>query len=327
VWSTWEAVGRPGDSIVNPAGRPSACRIAATSWAPGRLDVVVAVGGYPDDEYPSNGIVHLSYDDTGPEPAGSWGMWTDVCVDPSVLHPAGGFGGGVHSLSLASWGPGRLDCIFQIAQDNGPKDGPRYHAWYDGSWHQPVEILGNGGSIVGAGGLVSQGPGSLDYFAANASGKVFDLSQGWFDPGSGWHGMQSIGEFIEPSAIAATSWAAGRIDVFDSYGTHRWFDRRWASGDDPMNLPHLRGELAATSWGPGRIDLVNKGPGSSVAWRSFGAGKWTGWRDLPAFYDPSTGSQTLGRGLAIASWGPGRLDAFAGDRNGRLVHIWYQEEG
>jgi len=85
----------------------------------------------------------------------------------------------------------------------------------------------------------------------------------WYD--SGWSDWESLGGILT-SSPAASSWAAGRLDVFacgtDSALWHKWYDSGWSDWES------LGGTLisapAAVSWGPDRIDCFGMGIDSAL---------------------------------------------------------------
>jgi uncharacterized protein YvpB len=112
----------------------------------------------------------------------------------------------------------------------------------------------------------------------------------------------------------ATSWSAGRIDLFargqDNALWHQGWDGAHWSGWQTMG-GGFTAAPAAISWGPGRIDVFGRGLDGGLYTDSWTGSSWTGW-------------QGLGGGLTsapvVASWGPNRLDVFARGRDHALWH-------
>jgi repeat uncharacterized protein DUF346 len=117
------------------------------------------------------------------------------------------------------------------------------------------------------------------------------------------------------SGPAASSWAAGRLDLFvrgaDNAVLHKWFTGGWSGwesqGGVTMDNP------AAVAWGPNRIDVFVRGTDDQL-WHRWFDGAWHGWEPLGG---------VLASGPTVTTWGPGRLDVFARGANNQLLHRWY----
>jgi hypothetical protein len=119
------------------------------------------------------------------------------------------------------------------------------------------------------------------------------------------------------SAPAATSWGAGRLDVFVRGGGNALIHRS-SSGGTWTNWETVGGVLssepAAVSWSPNRLDVFVRGTDNAL-WHTFGDGtRWSGWESLGG---------KLKAGPTVASWGPGRLDVFVTGTDNGVWHKWY----
>lgn len=129
------------------------------------------------------------------------------------------------------------------------------------------------------------------------------------------------------SGIAASSWGAGRLDMFglgtDGKLYHSSYDSSsgWACCDafNPPPGLTLTSDPAAVSWGNGRIDIVQRASDNAIWHMAYDSGStWSGWDSLGG---------VLSTGPGIASWGSGRLDVFALDSAGALWHQSYGSAG
>jgi hypothetical protein len=309
AWSAWEDLGRP--SVDGSAS--GLVEIAAVSMQDARIDVVgVTHHSAPGGKVTTDrGLWHLAYDDSKPGASAGWMKWRRLAEGRAELP------------SLASWAPGRLDAAFRL--DNKP-----VHMYFNGTWHKPATDEVDG-SLSGRIAITSQGEGTLDYFAVHGG-----LKQGWYDPGSGWSSPLPI-DSLDPlvmgygvAPLAATSWAAGRFDVFtlDVNGDvrHVWYERRWSNGTPEVlgrpgtAKPHGY-DVAAVSPVAGRIHLFKLADRTTVGMKSYLEG-WSGWSSLPGLASGLPGRQFRGTNLAVAAWSPDRLDVFGVDNDGHLLHAW-----
>lgn len=128
------------------------------------------------------------------------------------------------------------------------------------------------------------------------------------------------------ASLAATTWGAGRLDVFTGPcstpgNTHYWQGPGEAGfhqeakifGHDAPGLDYL----SAVSWGAGRLDVFSlSNDGFFHSWQDGGSTFQREPMPLPYAY-PLSGS------LPVAvSWGVGRLDVFQISPVGQLYHYW-----
>jgi len=245
--------------------------------------------------------------------------------------------------AVAAWGRGRLD-IFGPGLDHGV-----YHKVWDRDWYPsrsdwlPLGGPEDGGGLFGTPGVASWGPDRLDLFALGAGNSMHHLAwmgQHWQEK---WQPLGGI--FITPPTV--TSWGPGRLDVF-ALGLHggawwkTWDEAR--GGWDPPNEPDAKwlslggcfiGRLAAMSWGPGRLDVFGVGTDSTAYHRAW-QGQWrstdlTGHGVFQGDWAPRDGWEPLGgrftSPLAVASWGPDRLDIFGVGTDNAMYHkAWEGQE-
>jgi hypothetical protein len=271
------ATGTPSGTLTPPFQGLGCCGAsgsgpAASSWAPGRLDVFV--------RGTDNQIWHKFYaggwstfsplgGGTMDSPAAvSWGNGRiDVFVrgtDNQLWHTwyANGWsgweplGGGLASgPAVTTWGPGRLD-VFVRGTDN-----QLWHKWYANGWSgwQPL-----GGILASAPGAVAWGPGRIDVFAKGNDAGLWHTAYA-----GAWSVFQGLGGDLA-SAPAVSSWAPGRLDVWvhgpgDNALYHLWYGN---SGAQPVNGwslwtdqgGGLAGPPGAVSWGSERQDVFVTGP-------------------------------------------------------------------
>jgi hypothetical protein len=212
-------------------------------------------------------------------------------------------------------------------------DNALWHLAWDGSQWLPAESLG--GLLNGDPTAVSWGANRLDVVMPGADGAVWHR---WWN-GTTWGGWESLGivhdlvagaagqsqEFPEGFAgrVVATTWGAGRLDVFatDQIGFlwHRAFDgTRWAAWGELAGPSAGKGSLSVTSdpsavsWGPGRVDVFVRLSDNAMWHDAFSGGWWLGL-------------ESLGGGLSseptAESWGANRIDVFARGTDNGLWHM------
>ncbi|WP_130346068.1 FG-GAP-like repeat-containing protein [Herbihabitans rhizosphaerae] len=236
----------------------------ATSWGPGRMDVL-ATGDQ------NIGLLHYWWDGR---------TWHEDRFGPA---PNNGYATAIVARSQ-NW----LDAFVK-----DPTQGV-WHRWWDGvNWSGWVMIGGPDGSHIEA---ASDAPGRMRVFAAGANGVLWQLN---FD-GSSWGQWQALGN---TGPVEVVSSGPGRYDLFrraafPSYQLeHTWVDgtevRPWQNVGGPKLNHHYR-SISASSWGPGRIDVFtytdNPNGGSSGEGRglrrvSYENG-WGAWEQLDNEYDP-----------------------------------------
>jgi len=143
-----------------------------------------------------------------------------------------------------------------------------------------------------------------------------------------WNGPESLGgQFFEPSALSAVSWAANRLDIFgigsDRTLQHWAYDNGWLNNAQPESLGGLlaggRG-LSAVSWAANRLDIFAIGRDVTLQHWAYE----NGW--LNNAQPESLGGDFFGgSGLSAVSWAANRLDIFAVS-HGTLQH-WAYENG
>ena len=257
---------------------------AAGSWGFGRLDVFAL--------NTNGGLVHLFYD-------GRWHNQELLHAPPLTAIAA-----------AASDRVGRLD-VFGI-----DTQGNLVHLWYDGAWAGP-ETLGNGFDPQAPAAMAPES-GRLMIFASRM-GQLWRLD---YDERSGWSSW-APSDISGESAPAITTWRLdGRVDMFTTTTgmgagslAHRWGQQGTISGYETFEAGIVAAPAASAWEGQQRLDVIARGitsPGATHH-KWYGPNGWSGWEDIGG--PPADG-------LALASWGAGRLDAFAVS-GGRLFHSWY----
>lgn len=197
-----------------------------------------------------------------------------------------------NAVRVASHGYNRLE-ITGVGKDeqachrmwDGQKWSPAYWqplgAWYDGSL---------GGLPLA---VASWGPDRLDWFSASPTGmshKAWTGSAWWPPPTSSWGqppgqiqtGWEGMGGTFA-SAPAVASWGHDRLDIFAVNARHMMVHKAWTG----------------TAWWPAHPD-----------WEYVGGESTYGKNLDGVFRGPP----------AVASWGPDRLDIFALNSDGMMLH-------
>lgn len=214
VWSGWTIdPGNPADLGPDPVS-PGSPPPAATSWAPGRLDVVQlgnTRGGCQ--------LYHLPYDN------GGWYPWESV---PAANEPVFDC---AFSPAISSWGPGRLD-IFAVDYETGGID----HAAFDSSlggwqaWEQlgVPALYGYSGNASSTPAAVSWGPNRIDVIVRGADYNIYHNA---YQDGY-WYGWENLGGASTAGAFPTiTAYVPNRLDIFavnDSFHlSHLIWDNAW----------------------------------------------------------------------------------------------------
>jgi len=189
----WQRIDAAGQSPISHGGtivgEPD-----ATSWGPGRTDLV-ARGG--------DGQVWWRSYDSG---AGGWAGW----------RPLGG--GTNHAPSVTSWAPGRLDVVITGL------DGQLWHRWTangGASWSGWSPL---GGRLTSSPDVTTWGPNRLDIVGRGLDGAVWHLA--W---GNGWHPWEYLGGRIAGGPANASA-AVNRLDIVVWGGGNQVYVMRWNGG-------------------------------------------------------------------------------------------------
>lgn len=231
----------------------------------------------------------------------------------------------VARVSAASWAPGRYDVLASRA------DSVLQHLWGDRRWSgvDDVEDLRGDwtGSVLTA--VAAQGVDSSDVVYMVPQRREPMFVHRWYDPGSGWSDWVERTTVLDgvpfaPNAIpiAATSWAAGRLDFFavSAYGDvwHDWFERDWAPANrKPEQLDsegHSFTDVSASSTA-GRLTVAGVGD-NEVYVKTWDNG-WSRWEQLP-----SPKEHLIFTGIAVSCTSRTRTDVFAIGADRRLLHNW-----
>jgi hypothetical protein len=143
---------------------------------------------------------------------------------------------------------------------------------------------------------------------------------GWQSPAgaastSGWSGYESLAAGVTGSP-SASSWSAGRLDVFWVGPTGSLMQEFYAAGwGGPVNLGgQWIGQPAAVSWSAGRIDVFGEGVGGTLQHVWWDGRRWQG---------PEVLATGVSSSPTVTTWGAGRLDVFYLDSAGQLVTTYY----
>lgn len=155
------------------------------------------------------------------------------------------------------------------------------------------------------GGIASWDANRLDLFIHSKDAP----NHKWWD-GRAWSSWEPLGPVA--SDVAATSWSAGRLDLFalasDGSLTHRfWGGNGW--GQDSLG-GSLASAPVATSWGNNRVDAFALATDKSIA-------HW-GWTGANWVHD-SLGGAGLSS-PAVTAWSANRLDVFVEGTDHQLWH-------
>lgn len=305
--------------------------VAATSWAPNRLDVFAV---------DSNAhIRHKAWDGS------KWDAgWEDLGVQSST--PNVSFG----AVVVASWGSNRLDLVASGG------DGSAYHKAWDGQWQANWEQVGTYNNL-GYAAVACWGPNRLDVFAG----------EGWHNAWNGtrwmpeWEELPNVGFSSHNlldwnGAPAVVAWGPNRLDVFglgtgpaaqmpgDSYVYHKaWADNQWVVYYGLPSTWELLGQTpggmggppAAASWAAGRLDVFALGFGGVMYHNSWNGSAWqTGWDSLgiavngpppppPGGHSGGAPAVSFQGAPAVVSRGPYRLDLFCVGTDNGMYHRAY----
>ena len=214
---------------------------------------------------------------------------------------------------VASWDGNRVD-VFYLGGHR-----QLLRKWWAGSSWSGEEDLG--GTLRGAPAAVSWGRNRIDVFAVGDDIAMWHLA--W--DGSSWTGWESLGGELGSDPTVA-SWGDNRLDCFAQGSNHSlwhkaWDGRRWHEWED-------LGGLLAGGYAPGAISrqheiidiFVNAAnPPNHIAQLSWvGGSGWTQW---------SGHGGPIRSAPGVASWGPDRVDLFAGEDDEMRQLTWNQESG
>jgi hypothetical protein len=231
---------------------------------------------------------------------------------------------GLGQITLAAWGPGRLDA-FALRND-----GKIWHqaltgeSWFpseNGYW----ELMGPSGSETFSNPpvVVSWGENRLDIFVVGNDGNLYHRAWTgtiWDPPNLEW---ESLGGAVggRPSIVA---WGPNRLDVFALAATsnlilHKalsgtdWFPSQtgWEAMGGPAN-----GSPVAVAKAANRLDIFVEGTDRSLLHKSWTGSEWLPPREADW---SSLGGSFSGPPAAVA-WNASRLDVFAPGTDGAIHH-------
>jgi len=120
-----------------------------------------------------------------------------------------------------------------------------------------------------------------------------------------------------------STWDGTRMDIFMRSTGSQMFHKAWVSSSwlptadwEAHPGATIAGALASASWGVGRVDVLGR-EGSSIKWK-FWEGTWSAWDGAGHLPTGSAASDP-----SLVTWASGRLDAFALNSSGDLLHSAY----
>jgi len=175
-------------------------------------------------------------------------------------------------------------------------------------WHPRGGILGSG-----PGTDYQNGATTVDVYVRGGDGVLY-----WersVDNGQNFNGYSSLGGVLKGEP-GATSWAAGRADVFIRGQDNALWHKFWTTGGGWSGWESLGGIVtaspSATSCSSGHLDILVRGSDGRFYQKGWTGTGWTGWAALSGGYSgspsatcrPGGGSiiDVFGRGLDGALW-------------------------
>ncbi len=263
-----------------PLGGTLSSRMAAASWAPGRLDVFV--------RGTNNALYHRWRDGAG-----------DVWRPGS--HQWESLGGVLTSRpAVVARAANRLDVFVR-----GVDLALWHRGWNGMAWSAWTSL---GGVLASDPVAVSWGANRLDVLVRGLDRALWQRS--W--DGTSWQGWERRGGAITAD-IAAIARTADRLDVFaratDDTLWHAWWDgaqwRTLARGGE------LSGAPSVASWSANRLDVFVRWRDDTLRQIAWDGVNWSPWWALGG---------VLSSDPASVSWGPSRVDVFTRAADGGLTH-------
>lgn len=285
----------------------------------------------------------FSYYAAEPQPSGNNKMlfYAPGCgvVDPSMVielqygwnltatwhawdNPAGGSGFNT-AFAACSWGPMREDVF-------GVKSGNIYHTWWfdNSGWNAWEEhacpVAPSGAPGASANNTVA---GREDIYYIGTDGNLYhqyySAGSGWQPSISTWNNLGAPAGAVLVGSPSATSWAAGRYDVYvraSNNGVYHAYSGDGINYTWTFQGGSVTNDVASESWGANRLDGYALGTGNGEIWHQY----WDGsaWNPTATTWAQNLPETNAKYALGAASWGPGRIDLF--DNNGSTIgHIWY----
>jgi hypothetical protein len=280
------------------------------------------------------------------------------------MHPLNGAdaaGSFTHPPCVVSWAPDRMD-LFAASSA-----GDLWHWWMDpgnapeGSWGAESLSHPGHGKLVSGPTAETQGVDKITVFArVGADGA---LNACVWDPANGqrwsWQSARQLGWAPEPGpnsfAPAACSWDQTRIDLFAVTGSPgdttdggtvqhtwqqdfpdapHWHPAYWENAGTPLTAVS---SPVAVAWLDAQqtqqITVLYCGPSDLELASSVGMTRWLGdrWDSRLLYPNPDlpypTSDEWPAGNPVIASWAPGRLDAFWVRHDDTLQHGWNDNGG
>ncbi|HEX3624775.1 MAG TPA: hypothetical protein VH280_05040 [Verrucomicrobiae bacterium] len=235
-------------------------------------------------------------------------------------NPASG-SGFTSAFAACSWGALRLDVF-------GTKsDGNIYHTWWfnNSGWNTweehacPVTPAGAPGAS--ANNTVAN---REDIYFVGTDGNLYHqyYSAGWKPSISTWDNLGAPAGASLVGSPTASSWAAGRYDVYARGADHTVYHAYSTDGTTFLWTDQggsVTNDVASCSWGANRLDGFALGTGTGAIWHQYWDGSWHPTGTTWAQNTPETNAKYA---LGASAWGNGRIDLF--DNNGSTIgHIFY----
>lgn len=243
----------------------------------------------------------------------SWHTWDN---------PAAG-SGFTTGFAACSWGSYRED-IFGVKSD-----GNIYHTWWfnNSGWNTweahacPVAPAGAPGASANNGVANRE-----DIYYIGTDGNLYHqyYSGGWQPSINTWENLGAPSGVSLVGSPSATSWAAGRYDVY-ARGSNNTVYRIYKTSDTGSwsawqnQGGSVTNDVASESWSGNRLDGYALGTGSGAIWHQYWDGAWHPTATTWAQNTPETNAKYA---LGASSWGTNHIDLF--DNNGSTIgHVWY----
>ncbi|KAI4143269.1 MAG: hypothetical protein L6R39_004642 [Caloplaca ligustica] len=226
-----------------------------------------------------------------------------------------------YDVSAISWGVDRLD-VFSLVGKNVT------HKYWDGHQWKPegleMETLGKGLGLPPV--AVTWGVDRLDIFGLDDNNVI--KHQYW--DGTAWQPnvaeFESLGVGCHPySAISATTWGPGRLDIFcsgdDGEVLHQYYDgSQWQPSAGSMESLNgsSYGGISVVSWGKDSLDIFalnSRGILQHLFWNGSQWGDWDTLNNRYLTFEPN--------GVTATSWGENRLDVFGRAGDQKLWHRYF----
>lgn len=298
---------------------------------------VAVLGDYLDRRNGEGSVYHLCFS-VGPE---DWAKPPAVDANgQQVQNPDGIWGsavklgpGGMKSHpNVVAWGEDEFlvfaSKVFDSSHDTGLAKFCHITKDSVGDWCTFPNSQSGGDLIFGAPAAVVLPSGEVHVVFHRSS----DNNMRHFKRAKGSDNWMFVADFPAGDATdgltLAGSLEPGRLDLFTRRSNGQMEQRTYKNGTWGTNPVidtscNIEGAPAAVVWGPDWLDIIACGTSNSILWHRYWASSsigWKGWESLSSdvkIYSPPS----------ITSSGVGKLDCFALDNQGRVMHLaWTGEQ-